>query len=53
MVAARRHSEPQVPGVVGLLVVVVVVVVVVEAVVVSGVVVSAVAVVDEVEVEAW
>jgi hypothetical protein len=35
MVAARRHSEPQVPGVVGRLVVVVVVVVVVD-VVVSG-----------------
>ena len=52
MVAASRHSEPQVPGVVGSLVVVVVVVVVVDEVVVSGVVVSDVSVVDAVDVEA-
>lgn len=53
MVAANRHSDPQVPGVVGLRVVVVVVVVVVlVAVVVSGVVVSDVSVVEAVDVEA-
>ena len=52
-VAARRHSVPQVPGVVGLRVVVVVeTVVVVVDVVVSGVVVSDGSVVDAVDVEA-
>ncbi len=51
--AARRHSVPQVPGVVGLRVVVVVeTVVVVVDVVVSGVVVSDASVVDAVDVEA-
>ena len=51
IVAANRHSEPQVPGVVGLRVVVVVVVVVVR-VVGSGVVVSDDSVDDAVDVEA-